>query len=75
MFRFDVAIPAEATLFAELQHMMLVSMELKSAPAVKALLADDIPDAFALSVSSLTALVEEYGRDSVLSPSYTISVP
>jgi len=60
---FDLSVPEEFALFAEL-HYALTLPSVLSHPELLPLVQDSIPDLYSVSFSSLTGLIEKYGRES-----------
>jgi len=61
---FDLNVPVELSLVAELQYFYVLPDLMVASPLVSPLIRDDAPDSVVLSLSSLTKLADAYGRDS-----------
>jgi len=61
---YDLSVPEEYVVFAELQYAHSLAGRLNVVGPLHALVEDDTPDMFSLTFSSLTGLIEKYGRES-----------
>jgi len=62
--RYDLTLPQDMKLFAEIQGAYSLATALKSSDA-KTLVQDDFPDFYSIAFTSVTGLTEKYGRHSV----------
>jgi len=62
--QYDLTIPEEGALFAELQFAHALPERLTKYGSTNNLINDNVPDSFVLTLSALTKLIEKYGRES-----------